>query len=219
MYQRRQSPPAWANSDLPGDEAGLLALIRDRRSIHRYRKKQVDMQLVDQVIDAAVYAPSAHNAQPWRFFVVVDKEKKTVLAEQMAARFRHDLEKDGVPVNVISKKVQRSVRVFGGAPVVVIAGIDMTQMDEYPDPVRRQAEMLMATQSLAAAIQNLLLAASAAGLGGCWYCAPLFCPAAVKAALSLPAPVLPQALITLGYPAESPATPPRLKLDEIRFIV
>jgi nitroreductase len=50
--------------------------------------------------------------------------------------------------------------------------------------------------------QNLLLATHDAGLGGCWMCAPLFCPDVVRGALDLPADWQPQALITLGYPAE-----------------
>jgi len=51
--------------------------------------------------------------------------------------------------------------------------------------------------------QNLLLAAHHAGLGACWMCAPLFCPDVVRDALNLPDHWQPQALITLGYPAET----------------
>ena len=52
------------------------------------------------------------------------------------------------------------------------------------------------------AAQNLLLAAHAGGLAACWMCAPLFCPDTVATALALPADWEPQALITLGYPAD-----------------
>ena len=61
----------------------------------------------------------------------------------------------------------------------------------------------MAVQSVALACQNLLLAAHDVGLGACWLCAPLFAPDLVRAALDLPAQWQPQAIITLGYPAES----------------
>ncbi len=60
----------------------------------------------------------------------------------------------------------------------------------------------MAVQSVALACQNLLLAAHAYGLGACWMCAPLFVPHVVRQVLELPAAWQPQALITLGYPAE-----------------
>jgi coenzyme F420-0:L-glutamate ligase/coenzyme F420-1:gamma-L-glutamate ligase len=83
----------------------------------------------------------------------------------------------------------------------------MADMDRYPDK-RQRAEHLMAVQSTAMAVQNLLLAATADGLGACWMCAPLFCPDVVRAALALPDDWEPQALVTLGGPADTgkPAT-------------
>jgi len=75
----------------------------------------------------------------------------------------------------------------------------------------------MATQSLAAAIQNILLAAHAKGLGACWFCAPLFCQETVRRVLGMPDEVEPQALIVIGYPAEQPEPPPRKSLKEIVF--
>jgi nitroreductase len=61
----------------------------------------------------------------------------------------------------------------------------------------------MTVQSVALACQNLLLAAEAHGVGACWMCAPLFVPELVLRVLALPTDWEPQALITLGYPAES----------------
>ena len=76
-------------------------------------------------------------------------------------------------------------------------------MDRYPDSARADAERLMAIQSTAMAVQNLLLAATAEGLGACWMCAPLFCPDTVRAALALPDGWEPQALVTLGHAASA----------------
>ena len=78
----------------------------------------------------------------------------------------------------------------------------MEDMDSYPDELRQRNEWVMAVQSTAMAAQNLLLAAHAAGLGGCWMCAPLFCPDLVVETLELPTHWQPQALLTIGYPAE-----------------
>ncbi len=69
----------------------------------------------------------------------------------------------------------------------------------------------MFVQSLGAAIQSLMLAAHARGLGSCWLSAPLFCPDAVCLALDLPSDFQPQALIAIGYPREGlrlPSRPP-----------
>lgn len=75
-------------------------------------------------------------------------------------------------------------------------------MDRYPDEKRANAERIMGIQSTALAVQNLLLAAHAEGLGTCWMCAPLFCADVVSEQLELPQDWEPQALITMGYPAE-----------------
>ncbi len=91
---------------------------------------------------------------------------------------------------------------IANAPAVIVSCLSMADMDSYPDARRAQSEYLMAVQSTALACQNLLLAAHAAGLGACWLCAPLFVPETVRAVLDLPVDWEPQALITLGWPAE-----------------
>ena len=78
----------------------------------------------------------------------------------------------------------------------------MEEMDVYPDERCAQAEWTMAVQSVALACQNLLLAAHYHNLGACWMCAPLFVPDLVRVVLTLPETWQPQALLTLGYPAE-----------------
>ena len=81
---------------------------------------------------------------------------------------------------------------------------------------RSNAEFLMAVQSTAMAVQNLLLAAHAIGLGACWRCAPLFCAETVIDTLKLPQNWHPQALVTLGYPDEDgKTTSSRLSLSEV----
>ena len=73
----------------------------------------------------------------------------------------------------------------------------------------------MAMQSLAASIQNLLLAAETKGLAASWMAAPLYCPGTVRNALGLPESLAPQALITLGYGRQLPPERPKLGLDQI----
>ena len=93
--------------------------------------------------------------------------------------------------------------------------LSMTDMDVYPDARRTQIERIMAIQSVAAAIQNVLLASHAEGLAACWYCAPLFCQEVVREALSLTDEWHPQAIITLGVPSEVPDAPTRLELETV----
>jgi coenzyme F420-0:L-glutamate ligase/coenzyme F420-1:gamma-L-glutamate ligase len=200
-------------------ENEFLHHFKHRRSVRRYIEKSVPGELVDRVLDNARWAPSAHNAQPWRFFIIQKQEMKETLAKEMGVRFRTDLINDDVQERMAEDRVRASVDRFSRAPVLILACIDMSRMDHYRDAFRQKAEEIMATQSLAAAVQNLLLGASAIGLGGCWFCAPLFCPDIVKRSIGIPDPYHPQVLITLGYPDENPPAPPRLSLDEIRTIL
>lgn len=180
----------------------LAALIKSRRSIRQYHSRPVDRAAIEQILELAHWSPSAHNRQPWRFVVVESKETQEHLAQAMGSRLRRDLTADGVGEAVIEKDVSRSYARITGAVVLICLCMTMADMDTYPDSRRSLNEYLMAVQSTAMAGQNLLLGAHAAGLGACWMCAPLFCPDVVREALNLPEDWQPQALITLGYPAE-----------------
>jgi coenzyme F420-0:L-glutamate ligase / coenzyme F420-1:gamma-L-glutamate ligase len=181
----------------------IQSIILSRRSVRRYQQdRPVPRDVLENILTAASWAPSAHNRQPWRFAVSTSPDVRRELATAMGNRLRADLMADHAPQEVIEKDVSRSFSRISSAPALVMVCMTMSDMDTYPDQRRTAAERLMAVQSTALAVQNLLLAAHAEGLGACWMCAPLFCPDVVKAQLDLPLDWEPQALITLGYPAE-----------------
>jgi coenzyme F420-0:L-glutamate ligase/coenzyme F420-1:gamma-L-glutamate ligase len=179
----------------------LYAIMKSRRSVRRYAEQPIAPELVQRLLEAAIWAPSAHNRQPWRFVVLSSAETRRALAAAMGERLRADLTADGAAPELIERDVSRSYSRISGAPLAIMVCLSMADMDRYPDGRRNEAEYIMAVQSVAMAAQNLLLAAHAEGLGACWMCAPLFCPDVVRNALNLPADWQPQALITLGYPA------------------
>jgi coenzyme F420-0:L-glutamate ligase/coenzyme F420-1:gamma-L-glutamate ligase len=190
-------------------------LLLARRSVRFYTDAPVPPPLIRAVLEAAACAPSAHNAQPSRFVVIESPAVKRRLAERMAARWRRDMEQSGTPEAAVKVELRFSLKRFGEAPGLILVGYTMEDMDVYPDRARRGAEEAMAVQSAAAAVQNLLLAAAANGLGACWCCAPLFCPGLVRRTLRLPAAFSPQALVTLGFPAHTPPVPPRKPLESL----
>jgi coenzyme F420-0:L-glutamate ligase / coenzyme F420-1:gamma-L-glutamate ligase len=179
----------------------LYDMIKGRRSIRRYQDAPITPAVVNRLLEATMWAPSAHNRQPWRIAVVYQAATKEHLARTMGARLQADLMADQASEEVIAADVGRSYARITGAPLLMVACLTMADMDVYTDVKRATAEHLMAVQSVAMAVQNLLLAAHAEGLGACWMCAPLFCPDVVCEALQLPADWQPQALITLGYPS------------------
>jgi len=193
----------------------MADLIATRRSIRRYAPEAILPEFVDELLRCAVNAPSAHNRQPWRFAVIRDSDPKAGLARAMGERLRADRLRDGDAPDGVEADVGRSIRRITSAPVIVVVAATTLGMDAYPDPRRRDAEYLMAVQSTAMAVQNLLLAAHSAGLAACWMCAPLFCPDTVRAVMALPADWRPQAIVTLGVPAAQGKPYSRRPLAEV----
>lgn len=191
------------------------ACLRGRRSVRRYLERPVTPELVDHVLAAAPWAPSPHNAQPWRFAVVRERESRRRLAETMGERWRSDLARDGLSPVEVAAHVGKSRERLLGAPVVIVACLTLRGLDIYPDARRQGAERTMAVQAVGAALQNLLLAAHNAGLATSWMCAPLFCPDLLREVLELPADWEPQAMITMGYASQEKVPPPRRPLSEV----
>ncbi|WP_230427094.1 nitroreductase family protein [Cupriavidus yeoncheonensis] len=184
-------------------EASGAPLLQHRRSIRRYLDCPIPEQTLDRLLEAAINAPSAHNRQPWRFVVLRAAADKASLARAMGRKLRMDRLADNDPEDIVEADVARSYARLTGAPALVLVCLTMADMDRYDDERRNRFEHQMAVQSTAMAGQNLLLAASAAGLGACWLCAPMFCPDTVRQALDLPQDWEPQGIITLGYPADT----------------
>jgi len=187
----------------------LLHLIQSRRSIRRYRSEPVARETIDRLLEAAAWAPSAHNRQPWRFAVVTSQDAKERLAKAMSDRLRADRTLDGDSPEDIERDARRSRARIAAAPVVLVVCLTMRDMDGYPDARRASAERTLAVQSVAMAAQNILLMAHALGLGACWMCAPLFCPDIVRQALGLADDWEAQALLTVGAPGEAGKRPSR----------
>jgi len=182
---------------------GLMALIRQRRSIRRFLPRPVEPALIAQLLEAAHWAPSAHNRQPWRFVVVADTYARRSLADNMADRLAADLRAAGVGEVAITQDTKRSRQRLIDAPALILVCLTMSDMDHYADDLQAGFEHIMAIQSAAMAAQNLLLMAHALGLGACWLCAPLFCADVPVTTLNLPDNYEAQGVIITGYPAET----------------
>jgi len=189
--------------------------LKGRRSVRKYRPDPVPDKDLAAILEAARWAPSPHNSEPWRFVVLRTRGAKERLAAAMGQRWVQDLAGDGWTAEAIERELRVSRRRITEAPIVVVACLVDEGLDQYPDPKRQLAEQLMAAHSLGAAVQNVMVGAYARGLGTCWMCAPLFCPEVVLEALGLPADFKPQGLITLGYPVAWPEARERRPMPEL----
>ncbi len=214
---RPEKAASWGALDEPeSSEPQVLDTIHGRRSVRRYLPKEVKEGVVEQVLEAARWAPSPHGRQPWRFAVIRNGETKERLADAMGEEWRTNLQMDGQDVGVVEKRLEGSRRRLLDAPVLVLLCLYLEDLDVYPDAGRQRGETTMAVQSLGAAAQNALLTAYDLGLDAGWMCAPLFCPEKVVEALGLDPTLVPHALLTLGYAeGDPPKRRPRRPLDEL----
>ena len=165
----------------------VFEAIKRRRSIRAYKNIDVAKETIEKLIDAARWAPSAGNIQPWEFIIVRNPETKRKLAE---AALNQTFIEEAPVVIVVCADCERSGRGYGS-----------------------RGATLYCIQDTAAAIQNIHLAATALGLGTCWIGA--FKEEPVKKLLKIPNGIRPVAIIPVGYPAEQPAPRPRRPLNEI----
>jgi coenzyme F420-0:L-glutamate ligase/coenzyme F420-1:gamma-L-glutamate ligase len=176
----------------------FMELARTRRSSKVLGLGEVPVEMVVRAVEAGVWAANAHNSQPWFFIVVVDHEVKKRLLDEMAEQWLEDLIGDGVSrenaVKVVEAGKERSMR----ASALIVACLSMREMETYWDSGRSRLEYIMGVQSLAAALQNILLALHSMGYGACWRCSPLFAPEAVRKVLEIPDDVEPQAMVEVG---------------------
>lgn len=193
----------------------VLEAIKKRRSVRKFLPRPVADKVVQEVLEAAGFAPSAHNSQPWRFIFLSEAKLKRELALAVVDSWAVDLAKDGLAVNEQTRK-ERYER-YAKAPVLILACLTMDGLREFSDSDRQSFERDLAVQSLGASLQTLLLAAHEAGLGACWFSAPGFCKPTIRKVLEIPREVEPQAFIVMGYADEKPTVPNKKKVDQYCF--
>lgn len=150
---------------------------------------------------------------------MTDLSAKARLADAMAEDFARDLLHDDVAPEKIQAQIKRSKDRITTAPVAILLCLDMSDMDSYPDEKRQQAERMMATQSVAVAGLQLLLAAHAEGLGGVWACWPLFAQETIQKTLRLPESWEPQGMFFIGYPSQIPEARERKSVESISLFL
>lgn len=162
--------------------------IVGRRSVRRFKSRDVDFKLVNECINAARYAPSAGNSQCWKFVVVRNKDLRKKIVKCCE-------DQDWMET----------------APVLIVVCADLHKVGQY---YGARGEALYAVQSVAAAIQNLLLKAHDLGLGTCWVGS--FDEEEVSRLIGV-SEARPQAIIALGYSGEDSENPGREPLDNFMF--
>lgn len=162
----------------------VFEAIFERRSVRKYKAAVVPDEVIERLVNAARFAPSGGNIQPWRFIVITDEDSRKML-------------------ETISPGL------YGEPSVVIVVCVDFGTGPQEDEVVR--------VLGVGAAIQNILIAAHALGLGACWVYSTNW--EGVKELSGIPkrGSLKPISLIAIGYPEEKPKPRTRLPMEEITF--
>ncbi|MFH1234508.1 MAG: nitroreductase family protein [Candidatus Diapherotrites archaeon] len=179
----------------------VIEAIYSRRSVRDYSDKPVPKEIVEELLNAAVMAPSARNTQPWNFSIVQDRETIDKLGDK-AAEMRGMLGK-GLKAGL---RLAGKGTIFYNAPLlIVISG--KTGYDYLKDDVNL-------------AVQNMFLAAHSLGLGSCWIglAKPLNKDPASMKELGIPSDMEIVAPLIFGYPKKQDKSIPKRKPIILKWI-
>ncbi|MEK6582524.1 MAG: nitroreductase family protein [Nitrospirota bacterium] len=163
----------------------VFTAVKGRRSIRKFLKKDIPEDVLDKLVDALIWAPSAGNLQSRKFFFVRDEKTKGRLA---SAALNQGFVSD--------------------APVVIVCCADIAKASGYG---QRGIE-LYAIQDVAASVMAMMLVAYEEGLGTCWVGA--FKDEEVSKVLNLGNSLRPVAIVPVGYPAKIPKPTSRVSRQE-----
>lgn len=169
----------------------VITVIKERRSIRRFKPDPVPETIVYNLLETACLAPSAGNVQPWFFYCIYREDLKAALAQAALGQ-----------------------KFVAEAPVVIVVCADL---ERAAASYGERGRTLYCLQDTATAVTHLILAATSQGLGTCWVGA--FNEEEVRRILSLPSNLRPVALIPVGYPAQSPSPRSRRPVKEVVKII
>ncbi|MHB8071838.1 MAG: nitroreductase family protein [Candidatus Cryosericum sp.] len=185
-----------------------LQAIAARRSIRKFAHQDVARETIEAVLQAAIQAPSGKNRQPWRFVVVAGDEKRAQMIRVMRAGIENTKARGMDPGTAIV-----TARVMEGAPVTIFV---FNPEGLHPWTQHSVSQTFLEgvdTQSIGAAIQNMLLAAQDMGLGTLWICDVWGAYDQITEWLGQPGQLV--AAVAMGYPDEQPPARPRRPLSEV----
>ncbi|MGH3492158.1 MAG: coenzyme F420-0:L-glutamate ligase [Sciscionella sp.] len=187
-------------------EQGRAEAVLLRRSVRAFAAAAVDPEAVRRAVGVALTAPAPHHTAPARFVWVRSSSRRAALLSAMREAWIADLRADGWSAERAQRRVRRG-QILYDAPEIVLPFMVPDGAHEYPDERRQGAERTMFTVAAAAAVQGLLVALAAEGIGSCWISSTIFAPEVVRDVLELPSDWHPLGAVAIGYAADGPPVP------------
>jgi nitroreductase len=184
-----------------------LDAIAQRRSIRRFKPDPLPEDVLRTILGAGIQAPSGKNKQPWRFIIVNADQRP-----EMVRILREGISKQKTGGEDTGSS-EYSANIMESAPVSLFVFNPDGLAPWLAHSIDQNFTELVDTQSIGAAIQNMLLAAQAVGVGSLWICDVFYAYEALCDWLGEKGEMI--AAVSFGYPAESPAARSRKSYAEL----
>lgn len=190
----------------------ILKIIKNRKTIRKYKNKQIPKNILTKIIEAGIWGPSIMGVQPWKF--VISKDKK--LINKIYKILCQNSQQSKVGSRFIFFNTANAIN-----EAKIIIGVYNTK--SFTNKMRKFGKMYLKfaysaeIESIAASIQNMLLTAESLGIGTAWLDTPLVFEDKINKIFQEKNSLV--ALLTLGYPKEKVQRAPRKPLvNFLRYI-
>lgn len=188
--------------------------ISERRSIRKFKSDSVDRNIMDEIMKAAILAPSAKNRQPWKYLIYTGKQKDDLVEAMQKGidreRFGKAILPDtaaGLPDAVNTVKIMRS------APVLVVI-LNVRGVSPFIQlPTEQHITEMCDLLSIGASVENMILRANELGIGSLWIGNTFFAYDELVDFVGTTDQIV--GAVSLGYQDEFPPARPRKKFEDV----
>jgi nitroreductase len=202
----------------------LKQTIENRASVRNFKDSDIPVEDLKYLVRMGSYAPSVNNYQPWKFYVITNKELLGEMADRVKEKIEEIPENQSIASGNIKSQVEFFSTFFENAPALIALsmedyesvlekGVSMSHQDinilrNYPD-----------IQSAGAVVENILLAAVDMGYGACWLSAPMMAKESLEKLIGIKEPFHLMAFVAVGIPATDIKPKEKKPLEEILEII
>ena len=189
-------------------------MIEERRSIRKYKNKNVSHEQIETIVKAAILAPSAKNRQPWKYIVYTGEEKSKLLDVMENALENENKNHTLLPKSSFGlPDAFNTLHIMREAPVVIIIMNTNGKSPYEPIDTDERVSEICDSLSIGASIENMILKATEIGLGTLWIANTCFAYEDMVDFINSSGQLI--GAVTVGYADENPLPRPRKSIDEV----